>query len=253
MRITSFSVKALSCASVLALAACGGSTTTTTGSGTTGGTGSSSSVSSTGGSSGATGGTTAIDCTTNPNQLGCSGGTATGTTTGPQPTTLQTGDAEGFSYNATRDELTIPLSVPFDAGGTYVRAPSYDVNGFKAYRSDGSLRDFVALHDISPSGESQVITVGSTSYADIGFRGTTVTTTSGSAIPTSGFARYTGDYASILVSDGYPLLYVMSGDVTFDVDFTLIGRKQACNNSQNGRFTCPRGTNHSNGFTRVNR
>ena len=73
------------------------------------------------------------------------------------------------------DELTIPLSVPFDAGGTYVRAPTFDVGGFKAYRSQGSLRDFVAVHDVSASGESQVVSVGSTSYASTGFRGTSVT------------------------------------------------------------------------------
>jgi hypothetical protein len=133
------------------------------------------------------------------------------------------GDVDG-DYDADLDQFTI-TSDGATVTGVFVRDATYDKNGFAAYRyedkflffavsADGETIAALAFHDFDTFGDY----TGAVAFADAGYA-----RDAGTVLPTSGTAKFYGDYIGVIQhnAESYLDSYV-AGDVTLDASFSAM-------------------------------
>lgn len=145
---------------------------------------------------------------TGPETLGCAG----------KGNSVRFAEANKFQYNATTDTISIN-NLPFDLAGTYVRYPSLDRNGFKAYLDNTvapGAKTYVALYNATANVQAGVVATGN--YLNYGYGGQMFGNAQTVSFPATGQAHYAGTYAGIRVYEGGGLGF-SDGQVSMDVDF----------------------------------
>lgn len=190
----------LATASMLALAACGGSGDSDIGGG--------------GGGGGGTGNPPPGGGVVDPGDLPVTGDETCGTF-------VCSGDVVNISYNATDDELTL-TGLPFDddpLGAVYT--PFTTVNGYTVYRNNepGTFNQYLAIH--RDTGAIAIGVAAIEGYQEYGYTGAwydvdDLTT----SIPATDLIQYLGDYAGTMTFIGTGDLLLTDGELEMEVDFT---------------------------------
>ncbi len=191
------------------------------------------------GGSGADDGTSSLSVSTLP---GATNPTATGGITrveergkgpnigGTAPDVLGNGFAEGFVYDAADDTFTVD-NLAFDGANTYTRSALVrDLGPAGVYEASTTFVDaetgepidqfsYRALYGVSTSGRTKFAIVRTGDYVPYGFGGFVYSRSGGVVLPTSGQARYTGDYAGLRDFDGRAGLQLTTGDMAMAIDF----------------------------------
>ena len=148
------------------------------------------------------------------------------------------GEGDGFvttvSYDADDDTFSVD-NLAFDGVGAYAR--DNEVPGgnavfpFAVYESPAQTTDFLtgapinqfqhkAIYAVSASGQSKFAIVRTGGYIDYGFGGFLYERDGAVTLPTSGQARFTGDYMGLRDFDGMSGLEYTVGEMLIDIDFS---------------------------------
>jgi len=128
-------------------------------------------------------------------------------------------DTTQASYDIATDTVTL-TSLPFDVSGTFIRAKIYDHGNIRGYVNTSGLRDYIALFATSSSGNLSAVTAASTDYINHGWRGYGYWRASGTGtMPTTGEARYTGDYSGLITFNTQSGIQSVTGNVFIDMDY----------------------------------
>lgn len=145
-------------------------------------------------------------------------------------TVVGNGYAEGISYNPTKDTFTVD-NLAFDGANVYHRdktVPSLgSANVYAAkstYADDltGAVIDqfsYRALYGVSKTGQTSFAIVRTGAYGPYGFGGFLYERNGSVTLPTSGQAKYTGEYSGLKDFDGRSGMYYVDGQMTVAIDF----------------------------------
>ena len=140
------------------------------------------------------------------------------------------GYAEGIHYDATKDTFTVD-NLAFDGGNVYQRDANVPTLGpAKVYAASSTYADsqtgasidqfsYRALYGVSKTGKTNFAIVRTGAYIPYGFGGFVYNRSGSVTLPTSGQAKYTGEYAGIRDFDGHGGLEYTTGDMTVAIDF----------------------------------
>ena len=149
-----------------------------------------------------------------------------GTGEGEGVKAISGGEADGVTFDAATDTLTIN-NLPFD-GQTYTNTGLAMLPGFGIYETlpvgTAGSRKFFALYRESPSAQLQVMAVATGDFVEVGQGGFEVRRTAGTVnLPATGEALYTGPYGGIRIINpsggGQSDVQFTSGTAELAVDF----------------------------------
>ena len=137
------------------------------------------------------------------------------------------------SYDSSSDTFSVD-NIAFDGSGAYAR--DNEVPGgnavfpFAVYEAAAQTSDaltgdpvnqfvYKAIYGVSASGQSKFAIVRTGSYINYGFGGFIYQRDGGVTLPTTGQARYTGDYMGLRDFDGVSGLEYTVADMQIDIDF----------------------------------
>jgi hypothetical protein len=144
------------------------------------------------------------------------------------------GFVAGVTYTAAsggNPETFTVDGLAFDGGNVYQRDDQVDSLGpFAVYEADSVYNDDVtgvpinqlthrAVYGVSRSGRTQFAIVRTGAYIPYGFGGFVYQRNGSVTLPTTGQARYTGEYAGLRDFDGAGGLEYTTGSMTVDIDF----------------------------------
>jgi hypothetical protein len=133
----------------------------------------------------------------------------------------ETGTANNITYDAATDTISIN-NLPFDGDGTYDRDNEVGtLNGFSVYENNNTTerRAYKTLYGVSASGETRFAITRTGDYRGYGFGGFVYQRDVDVALPTTGSATFTGDYAGLRVFDGTGGIQYTTADAIMEVDF----------------------------------
>lgn len=145
-------------------------------------------------------------------------------------TVVGNGFAEGIEYDEATDTFTVD-NLAFDGGNVYARdtkvptlgpAKVFSASSTYADSQTGAVIDqfaYRALYGVSKTGKTSFAIVRTGAYIPYGFGGFVYSRNGSVTLPTSGQAKYTGDYAGIRDFDGRGGLQYTSGEMTVAIDF----------------------------------
>lgn len=150
---------------------------------------------------------------------------------GPGGTTvIGNGFAEGISYDPANDTFTVD-NLAFDGANVYHRdkkvptlGPAEVFAASSTYSDDltGAVIDqfsYRALYGVSKTGQTSFAIVRTGAYIPYGFGGFVYERNGSVTLPTSGQAKYTGEYSGLKDFDGQGGLYYVDGTMTVAIDF----------------------------------
>jgi len=154
------------------------------------------------------------------------------TRTEPEGAAVGSGFATDFTYDAANDSFVVD-NLAFDGANGYTRdAVVGTIGGAAVYRADAVFIDTFPDPDApinqfdhrilfvnAPDGTSRVAIVRTGAYIPYGFGGFIYERDGSVTLPTSGQARYLGDYAGIRDFDGRGGLELVRGDILMQIDF----------------------------------
>lgn len=161
------------------------------------------------------------------------------------------------TYNATDDEFTVD-NLGFDGANVYQRGVDVDTLGvilqqYAVYDADditpdsldgdpinqnGPYRAIVGVSKNAVAGEarSSFAIVRTGGYRDYGFGGFIYERNGAVTLPTTGQARFDGEYAGIRVFQGRSGLEFTTGDIAIDIDFRDFNANDAVNGLVSNRL-----------------
>ncbi len=165
-------------------------------------------------------------------------------------TTDGSGYAQDFTYNAAADTFTVD-NLAFDGDNTYTRLTALGAlnpGPFRVYEGPASTPDSVtgaaipqflhrAILGTSTSGEVEFAIVRTGSYVNYGFGGF-VYSRKGKVtlpLPSTGQARFEGDYLALRDFTGRSGIEYATGDMTVDIDFADFNDGRAVKGSVSNR------------------
>lgn len=177
----------------------------------------------------------AAGCTATSGGIGGGGGTTSRSCSGSNTCV---GEVNSVSYNATTDTLVLN-NLPGVAGNNvYVRVPTLDRNGFRAYQNSSGSNTYVAFYAESASGGTYAGAVGTGDYVSAGYGGAFFGTSGTPSMPQSGISVYSGNYSAIRVYDDSttaPKVGFVDGTASIAVDFNDFDIGGAIDSSISGR------------------
>ncbi len=140
------------------------------------------------------------------------------------------GFAEGFKYDPVKDTFTVD-NLAFDGANVYKRDNAVPTLGIaQVYKANATYADdqtgqqidqfsYRALYGVSTSGRSSFAIVRTGAYIPFGFGGFVFSREGKVVLPTSGQARYDGEYSGLRDFDGVGGMQMVTGDMTMAIDF----------------------------------
>lgn len=140
------------------------------------------------------------------------------------------GFAESYSYDAAGDTFSVD-NLAFDGANVYTRSPTFPTVGDAGlYQAAAVYEDaqtgqqidqfsYRALYGVSRTGRTSFAIVRTGGYVPFGFGGFIYSRDGGVVLPTTGQARYNGNYSGLRDFSGRGGMQVVQGDMQMSIDF----------------------------------